>query len=311
MSWVLIAVISYFIFAIGNIGDKFLLDKYITSSKTYAFLISLFSLAVFLLSPWFLEWPGWTLFFYNVLIGALAPIAMLLMYKALKEGEASQIITIIGATVPIFTLLLSISFLGEHFSGRQWLALSFLVLGAIVFSGIPQAHDLWHKVQAWFSVESINHRLGVASAIAAAFVFALFFIGSKYLYSQQGFMSAFIWLRLGTALVSILILVPAEYRQEIFDGIRKIKSRRVRSFFLVNQLVGGGGFLLQNYAIALGSVAIVNALQGVQYVSLLILTSVMSIFYPRALQEKISRSILRNKLFAIVLIVVGLYLVVS
>ncbi|MBX4191713.1 MAG: hypothetical protein KW804_02865, partial [Candidatus Doudnabacteria bacterium] len=71
-----------------------------------------------------------------------------------------------------------------------------------------------------------------------------------------------------------------------------------------------GGFL-QNYAVSLGSVSVVNALQGVQFVFLLILTSLLSIYFPKVLKEKISAEILTLKVTAIALISCGLYLLFS
>lgn len=310
MSWTLIAVIAYLILAVVNLADKFLLDKFITSAKTYTFLIGILSLGVFILAPWGLEWPGATLWIYNILVGALFPVALLLLYKALKEGEASQMITIVGASLPVFTVGLSMVILGESFNPRQWLAIALLVLGTIVLSWFPEAHELWSKVSAWFSRPSINQRLGIASAISAGFFLSLFFIGSKYLFSTQPFISVFIWVRLGTTLCSLLLLVPADFRREILAGLKKFQSGgRAKVLFFSTQLLAALGFILQNYAIALGSVAIVNALQGVQYVSLLIIAGIISIFYPQAIKENISRSMVIKKLVAIVLIVTGLYLV--
>lgn len=309
MSWILIAVIAYLILALVNLADKFLLEKFIPSAKTYTFLIGVLSLGVFILAPWGLEWPGGTLWIYNILVGGLFPVALLLLYKALKEGEASQMITIVGAALPVFTVLLSMTILGESFSPRQWLAIALLVLGTIVLSWFPDAHELWHKVWAWFKAESINQRLGIISAISAGFFLSLFFIGSKYLFDTQPFISAFIWLRLGTSLVSFLLLIPGDFRREILAGLKKFASGRGQVLFFGTQLVAAVGFILQNYAIALGSVAIVNALQGVQYVSLLIIASIISIFYPQAIKENISRPMVIKKLVAIVLIVLGLYLV--
>ena len=67
------------------------------------------------------------------------------------------------------------------------------------------------------------------------------------------------------------------------------------------------GFLLQNYAIFLGSVALVNALQGVQYAFLLVLGGLISVFYPNLLKENISTKVVIQKLTAVLLISIGLY----
>ena len=47
MSWILIAIIAYFILAIVNLADKFLLEKVLPSAKTYTFLVGVLALVVF------------------------------------------------------------------------------------------------------------------------------------------------------------------------------------------------------------------------------------------------------------------------
>jgi hypothetical protein len=79
-------------------------------------------------------------------------------------------------------------------------------------------------------------------------------------------------------------------------------------FYLV-RVLGAVAGLLQNYAIAIGSVVIVNALQGFQFVFLLVITSVMSLYYPKVLKEKVTPQILTLKVFAIFLITLGLTLI--
>lgn len=309
MSWIFIAVIAYLILAVVNLADKFLLEKFVPSAQAYTFLVGILSLLAFLAAPWFLSWPGWTLLGYNLLVGAMFPVALLLLYKALKEGEASRMITLVGGAIPVFTIILSLSVLNETFSGRQWLALVLLILGTVLISWFPTGHDLWDKVKSWFALESFNQRLGMVSAISAAFILAVFFIGSKYLYLAQDFMSAFIWIRLGTGLMVLTLLLPREYRQEISKSFRKIKNGRGRIVFFATQFLAAGGFILQNYALSLGSVALVNALQGVQYGFLLILGALLSVFYPRLLKEAVSRNIIIKKILAILMIAAGLYLI--
>lgn len=309
MSWILIAVIAYMILAIVNLADKFLLEKYIASAKAYTFLIGLLSLLAFGLAPWYLTWPGLIPWTYDILVGAIFPVALLLMYKALKEGEASEVITVVGGSVPIFTLLLSVTIFGETFSPRQWLALGLLILGTIIISWFPDAHELWHKVKTWFSIESINRHLGLAAAISAGFLLSLFFIGSKYLYTSQYFWSAFIWIRLGTFLAALSLLIPGQYRREIFEAFRSLKRKNGQAIFFGTQGLAALGFLLQNYALNLGSVVIINALQGVQYVFLLILGALLTVFYPKLIKENISRSVIIKKLIAVAIIIVGLILI--
>lgn len=309
MSWILIAIIAYLILAIVNLADKFLLDKVLPSTKTYTFLVGLLGLIVFLLAPWFLEWPGTYLLVFNIIIGAVFPIALLLLYKALKVGETSTVITLIGGSMPIITLILSILFLAESFSGKQWLAIGFLLVGTIIISWIPKdKKTLLNTIVEWLDFGKKQKNYGTIIAIGSALSFAIFFTGSKYLYENQAFFSAFIWIRLGSFLAVLFLLIKGESRQKIFTNIKGLRGKKSFLFF-GNQGLAAIGSFLQSYAIALGSVALVSALQGVQYAFLLVIGGLITVLYPKIIKENIAKSVIIQKIIAIILITIGLYFI--
>lgn len=309
MDWLVIAIAAYLILAIVNLSDKFLLENLVPSTKTYTFLVGVLGAVVLVLAPWFLEWPGFFWFVYNLIVGALFPVALLLLYRSLKIGDVSKIIPLIGGLVPIFTIILALIFLGETFSYLQWLALFFLLLGTVLLAWLPSGHSLWTKVLVWFGLVKQKNFIAIITAVAAAFFFAVFFVATKYIYLNQTFFSAFIWIRLGTLLCVLFLLVPKANRKEIATGLKKLKKKKSVLFF-ANQGIAAVGFLLQNYAVFLGSVALVNALQGVQYAFLLVLGGLISVFYPKLLKEDVSKGIIIQKILAITLISIGLYFMV-
>ncbi|MBT4349280.1 DMT family transporter [bacterium] len=309
MDWLIIAIAAYLILAVVNLADKFLLEKVVPSAKAYTFLVGVLGLAVIVIAPWFLSWPGWYLLFGNLAIGALFPVALLLLYHALKIGDVSKIIPLIGGAVPIFTLILAMLFLGERFLSMQWVAIFYLLLGTVMLAYLPTGHNLWSTVKSWFGLTGPKNKQAVMIAIGAGFVFAAFFVGTKFLYLHQPFLSSFIWIRIGTFLISLTLLIPKDLRKEIFKGLKNIKGKNSALFFS-NQGIAAIGFLLQNYAIFLGSVAIVNALQGVQFAFLLVLGGLISVFFPKLLKENVSKMVIIQKILAIVLISLGLYFII-
>ncbi len=311
MSWLVLAIIAYLVLALVNLADKFLLDKVLPSSLTYTFLVGLLSLLVIFLAPWFLEWPGFSIFLLNIITGALFPLALLLLYRSLKEGEASLVIPLIGGGAQVFTILLAIIFLGEVFVIKQWLALALLVAGTIMISWFPSGHHWWTKTFAWFKVGGSKHSLIIFRSILAALFFAAFMILSKYAYNNQNFLSAFIWIRLGTFIGVLFLLIKIKNRKEISKNLRRLLKGRHESLFLANQALAAVGAFLQQYAIFLGSVALVNALQGLQYALLLALGGLIAVFYPKLMQENFSRNIIIQKIVAVSLISLGLYFIVS
>jgi drug/metabolite transporter (DMT)-like permease len=76
--------------------------------------------------------------------------------------------------------------------------------------------------------------------------------------------------------------------------------------FIASKVVGMMALLLQNYAIKSGSVTVVNALQGTQYLFVLILAMAVSAFAPRFFREEFSRVALMQKIIGIGCVTLGL-----
>lgn len=304
-----LVIVSYLILAIVNIGDKFILGNVIPNSKSYTFFVGVFGSLVFLIAPWFLEWPGLNLFFINIIIGAMFPIALLLMYRSLKVGDTSRMITLIGGLIPVFTIIFSILFFDEKFTSFKWIGLLFSLLGTVIISRIPNKKTAWHKFSIWFGLTSDNKKRGIIEAMLASFFYAVFFIGTKYAYSNQPFLSGFIWVRLGTLFLVLSFLFNKVDRRGVYISLRDLFKNRGKYIFFGAQGLAAVGFLLQNYAISLGSVAIVNALQGVQYAFLLIIGAIVTILYPKGPKEDISKSVIIEKVVAIILIGIGLFFI--
>jgi drug/metabolite transporter (DMT)-like permease len=314
MSWLFFTVTSYLMLAVVNLGDKFVVDKLIKSAKAYAFAVGFLSAVVFVIAPWFLSWPGLFLFLVNIISGALFVFALWTMYEALKIGEASRVVVVIGSIIPVFTILFSILFFKENFSPNQWIGILFLIAGMILISFISSRRKKWVLFfRRLFSVFYGGYgKRWIFLAMVSALLYSLFFITTKYAYSNQEFMSSFIWIRGGSLLAVLLFLIEKKDRKDIIKSFREKPNKKVKigkGFVVINQLLGSGAFLLQNYAVYLGPVAIINALQGVQYAFILILGIFFSAFFPRILKEDISRDVLIKKIAAILLVAIGLYFI--
>ncbi len=314
MTWLSLAIISYLLLAFVNLGDKFIVDKMLRSGQAYAFVVGFLGAVVFLLAPWFLEWPGLYLFLINIIVGALFIFALWTMFEALKAGEASRIVIVIGSIIPVFTIIFSILIFKESFSNLQWLGILFLLAGMLVMSFLLSRRKnipVFLKRISKVFLGAYNKRW-IFLAIVSALLYACFFIGTKYAYQKQEFLSSFIWIRAGGFLVALLFLLDKKGRKAILKSFKdkpKIKIKLGKGVVVLNQILGSVAFLIQNYAIYLGPVAIINALQGVQYAFLLILGIFFSIFYPQILKEDISKKILFKKALAIFLVAIGLYFI--
>ena len=53
MNWLTLTIISYLLLAFVNLGDKFVMDKILGDSRVYAFTVTILSLIVVIIAPWF------------------------------------------------------------------------------------------------------------------------------------------------------------------------------------------------------------------------------------------------------------------
>jgi len=308
MSWVVIALAAYFILAVCNLLDKFLIESVLSSSKAYVFAACLMSLLVFLAAPWFLEWPGLAPFLFNILAGVIFALSLWLLYEALQRGETSRVLVIIGGLTPIFSLLFSLWFFKEHFTNNQWVGIVILLIGVFLIALLPQSRTYLWRVMHKLKINNVSKGKGVILfAILSALAYSLYFICSKYAYASQSFASSFIWTRLGSGLFVLMFLLSKNNRREIFNALSKKNPNKNKFLVIVNQCLGSLGFLLQNYAIFLGSVVIVNALQGAQYAFLLIISAIIAMLKPKLLKETFSWRIILQKSAAVIVIGIGLY----
>jgi drug/metabolite transporter (DMT)-like permease len=313
MSWLIIALIAYFLLAIVNVADKFIIEKVVTGARAYTLLVSGGGLLIFLLAPWFLQWPGGQLFLFDLMVGAAFTVGLLFMYTALDDSEASKIFTLVGGVVPVLVTIFSWLFFKEDFSFYQLLGIAFLVLGTVVISQATDHHSIWFRVREWFTpARDSKQARCLALALVAALFFAFFWVGTKYVYDTQSFFSGLSWIKLGGFLAAILLLLRREDRREIKSDLQRTGRHQSNRFiFLGDQILVGVGGILQNYAVALGSVALVTSLQGVQYGLLLIFTFFLTMFKPKIIKENESRPVVMRKILAIILIALGLYFLMA
>lgn len=289
--YIIIAIIAYSLYAINGIIDKFLLSKAVRSPAVYAFFIGITGPFTFVLAPFGLKFISFGNLLIAILGGAAFIWALYFLYKATIQTSISRILPIEGGLVPVFTLVFAYIILDERLLGTQLIAFIFLVIGAIIIS-------LREDKTGW-------HARAFGNAIIAASLFALSFVLTKYTYDHSNFISGLIWTRLGFFVVALIFLIPKSVRHAIFNAPKQTTAGNKYLYYGARVTGSLSGFL-QNYAISLGSVTIVNAMQGTQYALLLIGTIFLSKYYPKILKEKVSRAILAQKILAIVLIACGL-----
>ncbi len=295
MNWLLIAISAHFIFALVFIVDKFLLSKTALQPAAYAFYVGLLGIVALALAPFGFGLLPTSQILISFLAGFLFVLAILFFYQSVQIGEISRVAPIVGGAVPLFTLFFSYFFLAERLTGIQFIAFFLLVVGGVIM--------LWPRRKPALVKAPLSKRLFLA--LLAGLFFAGSFVLSKFIYTEQSFINGFIWIRIGGFLGAWLLLFWPKVRQSIFQASRVVKFK-VGGLAAANKVLSALSYLLLNYAIALGSVTLVNALQGVQYAFLLIIALFLSKKFPQILREQISNGVITQKVMAICLIGFGL-----
>jgi drug/metabolite transporter (DMT)-like permease len=293
MSWIYFAVSAYLLSAVSGAVDKFLVSKVVRHPVAYAFYIGVTGPFSFLLAPFGLKFISLNDLIIANMAGICIVIGLLYYFKAVQLTTVSRILPIQGGLVPLFTLAFAYFLLGERLNPNQYVSFIFLVSGAVLIS-------FRKEKQGW-------HATALGFAIVSSVLFALAAIFSKHIFDVSNFVSGMVWTRMGFIIAAVALLASKENRKYIFKAPKEAKAKNIFIYYVARFSGTIGGFL-QNYAVSIGSVTIVNALQGTQFIFVLLLTSFLSIYFPKVLKEKITKAILAQKIFAILLIGVGLAL---
>lgn len=305
--WIIVAIASYFLFAIAALGDKYLLSGPLPSPKTYAFYVGVLGggAAALLFVFGFVEIPETSVLFFGLFAGAMRTLFLFALFRALRLFEASRIIPALGGILPIFLLLFVFLFAGDKaiFLPINFIAFLLLVAGSVGISFVKDRR---------ITLQSIE-----AAALAAFFGASSFFL-SKFAYDAQPFLSGLAWVLLGAFFASLIFVASSEVRKEISRILPSQKRQAQIStkgfplwVFFGNQAAGTSAAFLQNFAIALvplGLLSFVSAIGGIQYLFLLIFVIFLSRRFPLILREEISRGIILQKAVSILLIGAGLVL---
>ncbi len=293
MTWIYFAASAYLLMAVSAIVDKFLVSKVVRRPVAYAFYIGITGPFSLLLAPFGLQMLSVPEMLLALIAGICFVLGVYFYFSAVADSSVSRVLPIQGGLLPLFTLLFAFLLLGERLAINQYAAFIFLVSGSILISFRKDA-GYWHPTA-----------LGYVTLSALAFAVSTTL--SKHIFEVSNFISGMVWTRQGFTLVALALLISASNRKYIFAAPKEAKVKNIALYYS-SRFSGTVAGFLQNYAVSIGSVTIVNAMQGTQFLFLLVLTTFLSFRYPKVLKEKVTARILIQKIAAIAMISAGLIL---
>lgn len=293
--WFPITVLSYLALALSQVLDKVFLTRFVRESRAYGAIIGLMGIVVLFALPWTQSFSSLALWVLALVSGGLFVLALLPFMAALQGDEASRVITATGALVPLLTVLLEAVFLGTRLSGTAYVGIALLVVGSVVLTS-SRSHAPRRSYRS------------MGLALFSAAIFALSFVLTKHVYEHADFLTAFVWMRVGGVIAgAAIVLAVRPVQTELYRLFTQAKPA-LWAAYLANQAVAAVGFVLQSWAVALTSVGIITAMQGTQYVFVLLFVVLFSRLKPEMLTERITKAVILEKMTATVCIIVGLAL---
>lgn len=298
---IIFALIGYGFQAIDSVLNKFILEKTTVKPMLFLFYSTITALPVFLLLPFGTErLIGVMDYGVALCSGLMFAAALAAMYTAIQESEISHVGPLLGAVIPFFVLILSYFFLGEVIVTQVLIGIGVLILGSLIIAfEKSRLHQGFHR--------------GIFWGVLAGFFFAVSHVSAKYTYDMHGFLTGFVYTRGFSGLVGIALLALPSIRKNIFTTEKSslpAKSLGQTSIVVVEKVVGFFGVVLLQYATAIGSVTIVNALAGAQFALLIGLVALLSKIRPALFKEEYQGREIIQEVIGVVVIALGLILII-
>ncbi len=275
MSWILLAVSAQFLSAIVALVDKHIVsdEKSFPKPFVYAFYTCLISgvwVVVYFLSLIPLPFNGMNLpSFSNVIRPSLEVVALsflaaytfftalVAMFSALRDHDASDVIPVIGSVSALASFGLGYFFFDTKLSPNFMLGIAFLALGTALVS----------RFRFSFKTAMISMYAGI--------FFALHYISIKGLFMSTSFDNGFFWSRIGFMFLALTFLMIPNYWDKVREQT-KTTSKEGKLLIVVNKVLAGISTILILKATDLGDVAVVQALGGLQFVFILLFGIIVS-----------------------------------
>lgn len=307
MSFIVITVIAQFLNSIVALVDKYLVtSKQVAKPLLYVFytgILTIFAILIYALDPFvdlFREFYLPSIFNIEaptvaIISAALSSaffqlFALLYLFKALVNADASDVVPVIGSLSAFFTLIFSFFVFGQLLKPSFFFGFVFLVIGTLFISHFRFTKETFYQT------------------VVAGFTFGAYAVSLKILFTLTSFDNGFFWFSLLTVILSFALLFSKDLRLN-FTRHRKSKNvKKADTLIVASKVLAGIAGLMLIKAIEIGDVSIVQALGGLQFVFLFLIAIIIGPKTSRDLGENIERKDLYQKLISISIIFVGFVL---
>lgn len=303
MSWVFLATLGQLLNAVVAFLDKYIVsdEKALPRPFVYAFyscLLTGFWVVIYFLGhipglaalgvPSFenINKPSIQVVGMSFLAAYTFFMALVSMYESLRKAEAVNVMPVIGATSALVTFALSYLFLDTPFQIHYMWGVMVLAIGTLLVA------------------QTLPKQSVLLNVFHSGIFFALHFISMKGLFEETNFNDGFFWSRIGFVIFALSLLMVPVYYDKITEQSKKTTKRTGVVVVITKVLAGVAAFLLLK-ATDLGDVAVVQAMDGLKFVFILVVTVVLGSILPDSVakHEVRPQQIFRQVLYVAVITV--------
>ncbi|MEK7462417.1 MAG: hypothetical protein AAB618_02480 [Patescibacteria group bacterium] len=301
MHWILLATLGQFMNAIVAVLDKYIVsdEKVLPRPFVYAFyscLLTGFWAVIFFIGlippldalgvPSFknVTFPTIQVISMAFLSAYTFFMALVSMYDALRHSDAAVVMPIIGTISALATFGLSYVFLDAALSQSHIIGILVISFGTLlVAKTLPEWSVVLHVVHS-----------GV--------FFALHYITMKGLFLETSFEDGFFWSRISFVLFALSLLMVPVYWDKIKEQT-KTTTKKTGALVLTTKVLAGVAAFLLLKATDLGEVSVVQALDGVRFVFILIITTLFAHWLPSSATDRDLRPRVFVRRFVVIVII--------
>lgn len=303
MSWIFLATVGQFLNAVVAILDKYIVsdEKALPRPFVYAFyscLLTGFWVVIYVLGLIPALATMGTPSYENIMMPSLVVVAMsflaaytffmalVSMFNALKHADASNVMPIIGSVSALSAFGMTYAFLDATLSANFVWGVIILAAGTLLVA------------------QTLPKRSVTLYVIHSGLFFGLHAITMKGLFLETSFDDGFFWSRIAFVLFALSLLLVPEYYKKITAQTKSTSTQAGVIILFTKILAGVAAFLLLK-ATDMGEVSVVQALDGLKFVFILVISILFAHWLPDSATDRDTRpaTFFRKLLFVIVILV--------
>lgn len=285
MNWIFFALLAPALYTTVTFVDKYLIEKHVkdyNAMPIYMGIVAAIAGSLFFIAAGYPFLPmKETLIVTSV--GLMTAFALVFYFKALSFEDASNV-NMLFLTFPVITLVLSMIFLNEHITIRQFIGFVMILAATMAASARKSKKKFGLSPAFWLII--IHNVLWASSGVLM-----------KYAINVTSFSQVIAYESFGIAIGAIILFFIYPPVRKGFLTTNKNLPDKVRTTIMINEAIGVVAKGSTFYAFSLGPVALVSVLEGTQAFFAIVYGFVLTTIFPSIFAEDISEKTLLRKIF--------------